>query len=160
MDNKPRLELWALGVCLLACLAAGGLGSIFISPDVGDWYAKLHKPGFNPPDWVFAPVWTALYIMMAVAVWIIWRQRTTRPTTVAICLFGIQLALNAAWSSIFFGLHQPLMALVDLAMLWVVLIATLVGFGRISRTAGRLLLPYLAWVSFAGVLNAAIVALN
>jgi translocator protein len=155
-----RLELPALGVCVLTCLAAGGLGSAFTAPAIGAWYAGLNKPSFNPPNWIFGPVWTTLYVLMAVAAWRVWRQRAARPVRLALWLFGVQLALNAAWSPIFFGLHRPLAAMIDLAMLWVALVVTLVVFWRVDRTAGFLLLPYLAWVSFAGVLNAALVVLN
>lgn len=159
--NKPRrLELPALGVCLLACFAAGGLGSIFTGPAIGGWYAGLNKPSFNPPDWVFGPVWTFLYILMAVAAWMVWRRRTSQPVGVALWLFGAQLALNAAWPIVFFGLHRPLAAMIGLTLLWVVLALALMAFWRTRPTAGVLLLPYLAWVSFAWVLNAAIVALN
>ena len=158
--KKRHLELPALGVCLLACFAAGGLGSIFSGPAIGTWYAGQSKPSFNPPNWIFGPVWTTLYILMAVAAWMVWRQRMSRPVGAALWLFGVQLASNAAWSIIFFDLHRPLAAMIDLALLWVVLVVTLVAFWRLSWIAGLMMLPYLAWVSFAGVLNAAIVALN
>lgn len=158
--QKRRLELPALGVCLLACFAAAGLGAIFSGPAVGAWYAGLNKPSFNPPNWIFGPVWTILYVLMAVAAWVVWRLRTSHPVRTALWLFGVQLALNAAWSIIFFGFHRPLAALIDLVLLWLFLALTLVAFWRLRHAAGILLLPYLAWVSFAGVLNAAIVVLN
>ncbi len=147
-------------MCLVACLAAGGLGLIFTRPAVGGWYAALNKPSFNPPNWVFGPVWTVLYVLMAIAVWMVWRVRKSRPVCLALGLFGVQLVLNAAWSLIFFGLHAPLAAMLELALLWVAVALTLVVFWRTARPAGVLLLPYMAWVSFAAVLSAAIAVLN
>ncbi len=147
-------------MCLIACLAAGGLGLIFTRPAVSGWYAALNKPSFNPPDWVFGPVWTVLYVLMAVAAWMVWRVRKSRPVSLALGLFGVQLVLNAAWSLIFFGLHAPVAAMLELALLWVAVAMTLVLFWRTARPAGVLLLPYMAWVSFAAVLSAAIAVLN
>jgi translocator protein len=121
---------------------------------------SLEKPAFNPPSWVFGPVWTVLYAMMAVAAWLVWREAGFGGATAALSLFFVQLALNLAWSGIFFGLRQPGWALVEIAVLWAAILATMILFFRHSTLAGWLLVPYLLWVSFASVLNAALWRLN
>ena len=153
-------EAVALGICLVACFVAAGLGALFTGPAVGTWYQQIRKPSFSPPDWVFGPVWTALYTMMAVAAWLIWRKGDVTGRNVALALFAIQLTLNAAWSPIFFGLKSFGGAFVDIVALWLAIAATFVAFLRVSMPAGLLLAPYLAWVSFAAVLNYAIWRLN
>jgi len=150
----------ALAVCLAACFGAAVIGALFTGQAVGTWYQQIRKPGFSPPDWVFGPVWTALYAMMAVAAWLVWRKGDAAGRTVALTLFGVQLALNAAWSPIFFGLRSFGWALADIVALWLAIVATLVAFLRVSAPAGLLLVPYLAWVSFAAVLNFGIWRLN
>jgi len=135
-------------------LLAGALGARF-GPDA--WYAALVKPSFNPPPWVFPPVWTALYLAMGVAAWLVWRAGARgRP----LVLWSAQLVLNAAWTPLFFGLHRPDLALVDMLVLWGLVAATVVAFWQVRPAAGALLVPYLAWISFAAVLNAAIWRLN
>ncbi|MFP3940506.1 MAG: TspO/MBR family protein [Thermoanaerobaculia bacterium] len=127
----------------------------------GAWYAGLEKPPWNPPGWVFAPVWTVLYAMMAVAGWLVWRSPgllTLR--RLALGVFAVQLALNGAWSWLFFGLHRPGLALAEIVVLWLAIVATTLFFWRVRPLAGVLLLPYLAWVSFAVALNAALWRLN
>lgn len=150
----------ALIVCLAACFAAAGLGAAFTGPAVRTWYQEIRKPGFTPPDWLFGPVWTALYAMMAVAAWLVWRKAGAPARTAGLALFGVQLALNAAWSPIFFGLRSFGGAFVDIVALWLAIAASVVAFWRTSVASGVLLLPYLAWVSFAAVLNLAIWRLN
>lgn len=127
----------------------------------GAWYAGLEKPSWNPPAWVFAPVWTALYALMAVAGWLVWRQpgRLTL-RRLALGAFAVQLVLNGAWSWLFFGLHRPGLALAEIVVLWLAIVATTLLFWRVRPLAGGLLLPYLAWVSFAVALNAALWRLN
>ncbi len=126
------------------------------------WYKRLKQPDWQPPSNVFAPVWTLLYLMMAVAAWRIWRKRGTEPDAVkvALTLWGAQLALNAAWSWIFFGARKPKFALAEIVALWLAIVATATAFWKIDRTAGALLWPYLAWVSFAVTLNASIAKHN
>lgn len=121
------------------------------------WYPELAKPSWTPPGWLFAPVWTALYIMMAVAAWRVWRRLGWRWPH---ALFALQLALNIAWSFSFFAARNPVAGIVNIAALWCAIVATVAVFVRIDRVAGVLLLPYLLWVSFASALNAAIVSLN
>lgn len=139
-------------------LVLGFLAGQVTTPNIPTWYAGLAKPSFNPPNWIFAPVWTALYILMAVAAWRVWRISGWQSKGLALWL--IQLTLNVAWSFLFFGAHNPGVALADLAVLWLAIIATIAVFWRADRLAGILLVPYLAWVSFAGVLNYWIWQLN
>ncbi|MCD0503352.1 TspO/MBR family protein [Bordetella petrii] len=142
-------------VFFLAVTAAVALWSGQFRP--GDWYAALEKPAFNPPDWVFAPAWTALYTMMAVAAWRVWRRVGL---DVSIVLWGVQLALNGAWSWLFFGLHRTGLALADIMVLLAAILLTAVCFMRRDRAAGYLMLPYLAWVGFATALNYSLWKLN
>ncbi len=145
-------------VWVLISLAAGALGAVASAP--GAWYQALDKPSWNPPAWIFGPVWTTLYVCMGVAAGLAWNGRRPDIDRRAFRLFGLQLALNALWSWLFFRWHRPDFALVDLAVLWLVILATAVAFSRIRPLAGWLLLPYLCWVAFAGALNASIAARN
>lgn len=143
-----------------ACFAVSGAGALFTLSSVGSWYAELTKPPFNPPDWIFGPVWTALYAMMAIAVWRVWREPASAARKPGLLLFWIQLTLNLLWSALFFGLQNPGLALLNILLLLFSIAATCRLFFRSDRTAGWLLVPYLAWVSFASVLNASIWFLN
>jgi benzodiazapine receptor len=145
-------EVVALAVFVAICLAAGFLGSIFTAEAVGGWYAGLNKPDFTPPSWIFAPVWTTLYVLMGLSGWLVWRQRE-KGVALPLLLFTVQLALNAAWSPIFFGLKRPGWALLDIAALWLLIVLFMFASWRRSRTASTLFLPYLAWVSYASILN-------
>ncbi len=122
----------------------------------GAWYESLRKPHWRPPNWVFGPVWTALYIMIAISGWQVWRAAPWPETAVALSVYGVQLILNAGWSAVFFGMREPGWALIEICALWLSIIATIAVFAPISATAAALLMPYLIWVSFAAVLNAAI----
>lgn len=138
-------------LCIVVCtLGAGFLGSLF---PPGEWYADLTKPAWNPPGWVFGPVWATLYVMMAIAAWLVWRTADRGPIRAPMILYGIQLVFNALWSFIFFGLHSPALAFVEVVLLAMAILATLVAFRRASRVAGMLMVPYLAWVGFAVVLH-------
>jgi tryptophan-rich sensory protein len=148
--SKPRQAL-ALAGFLALTLAAGYFAGQVTTSNIASWYNGLAKPSFNPPNWVFAPVWTFLYVLMAVAAWRVWR--VPGAPKAALTLWVVQLALNVAWSFIFFGAHAPLAALVELVVLWGIVLGTLVAFGRVDRVAGWLFIPYWAWVGFAGVLN-------
>jgi translocator protein len=147
-------KYFALAAFLILCLAVGGGAGFLTAQSVVTWFPTLVKPSFNPPAWLFAPVWTTLYIMMAVAAWLVWLRKGS------LALFYVQLALNFTWSLLFFGLHSPAMALVDIAAMWVAILLTLLGFWKVDARAGWLLVPYLAWVSFASLLNASIWWLN
>lgn len=159
--EMTRSARWlGLVVFLVACLAAGGLGAIATTPEIAGWYSTLVKPSWNPPAGVFGPVWTTLYLMMGVAAWSVWKPAGLKAAARPLTLFGAQLGLNVAWSWIFFGLHQPGWAFVEIVILWLAIVATTVAFFRRTPVAGWLLVPYLAWVSFAGVLNFTIWRLN
>ena len=147
----------ALAVASVACFAVAGAGAWLTSRGLVDWYPALRKPPFNPPDYVFGPVWTALYAMMAVAAWLVWRKAGTG---YPLGLFALQLALNLAWTALFFGLRLPGLAFAEILVLWASIAATVVSFWRVSVPAGALLVPYLLWVGFAAVLNLAIWRLN
>lgn len=157
--TSSRFQSAAVLIGFLALsLGVGILSALVTEPNVVSWYPSLAKPSFNPPNWVFAPVWTTLYIFMAIAGWRVWRITDFGAQPMLYWL--IQLALNFAWSFIFFGAHQLLAALIEIAMLWIAILVTTIAFFRIDRGAGWLFAPYLLWVSFAGVLNAEIYSLN
>lgn len=151
---------WAaagLLVWLALTFAAAAIGG---QSGPGEWYAALHKPAWNPPNWLFGPVWTVLYTVMAVAAWLVWRRGGMRVQAVPLGLFLFQLALNAAWSWLFFGLHRPGLAFAEIILLWLAILATALAFRPVSAAAFWLLIPYLAWVSFAAVLNFTLWRLN
>jgi len=154
-------HIWKLVIAILVCEAAGAIGGLATASSVRTWYATLAKPPFNPPAWIFGPVWTALYALMGVAAWLVWRKGLgaggVRP---ALALFGVQLLLNVAWSFIFFGLHSPMYAFFELILLWLAILATAFAFAKVAPLAAILLVPYILWVSFAGVLNFYIWILN
>jgi tryptophan-rich sensory protein len=156
----PRRQVLGLFAAILICFAAAGLGGLVTTPQIPGWYADLAKPSWTPPDWIFGPVWTLLYLMMAVAAWLVWRQAGFREAKLPLALFAIQLGLNSLWSMLFFGLQNPGAAAVEIILLWAAILATLIAFWKRSPWAGGLLVPYLAWVSFAAVLNVAIWRLN
>jgi translocator protein len=158
--RTKRTAILSLVIWVAISISAGALGSLLGGPGRDEWYSELVKPRFNPPGWVFGPVWTMLYILMGIAAWGIWRRIRQPLAKPALGLFGVQLFLNAIWSGIFFGLHEIGWALADLVALWVVLAATTVLFVRVRTWSGLLLLPYLAWVTFAGVLNYSLWMLN
>lgn len=156
---KPSRFLALLGF-LAASFAAGGLGSAATATSVSTWYRGLNKPAWNPPGWIFGPVWTLLYILMAIAAWRVWRQSEGTAARVTLLWFGVQLALNALWSVLFFGLQRPGLAFAEVIVFWAILVGLLVRFWRADRIAGALWSPYVAWVSFATVLNGTIWWLN
>ena len=143
-----------------AVVAAAVLGQIATYPNLAPWYANLAKPGFNPPDAVFAPVWTALYVLMAFAGWRVLRLPPSPARRAALLLYAAQLALNVAWSWMFFAAHSPLLGLVDVIPQWLVILAAIVAFNRVDRAAAVCLAPLAVWVGYAAVLNAAIWWLN
>ena len=140
-------------VCLFICQGAGALGSIFTIPEIPGWYAQLAKPSFSPPSWLFAPVWTLLFTMMAIALFLVWNSRANNGKLAAYMTFAAQLILNVAWSAVFFGGHMILGGFLVLLALWVMIALTIYQFKIISSPAAWLMVPYLCWVTFAGVLN-------
>ena len=147
---------------LVAAFAAAGVGAIAVNLTLRSWYKLIQKPDWNPPDWVFGPVWTLLYILMAVSAWLVWQKRPVdrRGVDRALTWFAVQLGLNAAWSWIFFAWRQPGWAFVEILALWLAIALTALASWRINRFAAFLLVPYLGWVTFAVVLNGSIWALN
>lgn len=147
-------------ISILIAQAAGIIGSVFTAPNIEGWYAALAKPSWNPPNWVFGPVWITLYALMGIAAYLIWRQKNAPGAKMALWAYGTQLALNALWSMLFFGLKNPGLAFFEIIVLLVsILIATKL-FWKISPQAGALMIPYIAWVSFAAYLNFTIWQLN
>jgi tryptophan-rich sensory protein len=142
---------------LAFCLVASGT-AVFVS--TSGWYAELNKPMWNPPGWIFGPVWTLLYVMMGIAAWLVWRDGGWKMQGTPLRLFLLQWLFNALWTPLFFGAHRIELAFVDIVLLWLTLVVTLTLFWRVNWTAGMLLIPYLGWVSFAAALNLTILRLN
>ena len=158
MDFTTILKLV---VSVVSCLAAGGIGSIFTFKAIPTWYRGLKKPRYTPPNWAFGPIWTALYVLMGVSVFLVWdKGLDSDRTTLAFTLFWIQLVFNALWSGIFFGMKSKGGGVIAIIVLWVLIAATAVASFRVSGWAGGLLIPYLAWVSIASYLNIGIWLLN
>jgi benzodiazapine receptor len=150
-----------LFISILIPLLVGGVAGFFTSSGVEGWYAAANKPWFNPPNWIFAPVWTTLYILMGIALYLVWKSDAVQAVKqTAIILFAVQLTLNFFWSLIFFKLQQPGWALAEIIAMWLMILLTIFAFGKISSTAAWLLVPYICWVSFASVLNYSIWKLN
>ncbi len=153
---------WAkLLASVVACQLAGVLGAVFTRSAIPFWYAGLKKPAFTPPNWLFAPMWISLYLLMALAAYLVWQKGLAHPgVRAALAVFSTQLLLNALWSPIFFGLRAPLAGAVVIVLLWLAIALTIVLFWKISRPAALLLLPYILWVSLATALNISIYLLN
>lgn len=152
----PQL-IFSIGMCL----GAGILGSFFTIPSIPTWYATLNKPVFSPPNFVFGPVWTILYILMGISFYLIWTNKAqNKDVKKALSIFLVQLFFNTTWSIIFFGGHQILLALINIVILWLLILVVMIQFYKINKISGLLLIPYLAWVSFASFLNYSIWILN
>jgi translocator protein len=145
---------------ILLCQAVGLLGARWTVAEIPTWYATLHKPFFNPPNWIFGPVWTLLYLLMGIAAWLISQSAGSPQRNIAIGIFVLQLALNFLWTPIFFGRHAIRWALAEIILMWVFIGVTTLVFARIRTSAAWLMLPYWAWVTFATALNAALARLN
>jgi len=150
MKNSGKLI-----IAIVVCELAGLIGSIFTAPAVKTWYPTLIKPSFKPPNWLFAPVWTALFLLMAIAMFLVWKKDKK-----GLGIFFTQLVFNILWSIMFFGLKSPLLGFIVIVVLWILILMTIVKFFKISKPAGWLLIPYILWVSFASILNLAILILN
>lgn len=150
-----------LVISVVVAEGAGLIGAIFTTPAISSWYVFLHKPQLAPPNWVFAPVWTLLFLLMGTAAFLIWKKGLERrDVKIALGIFIGQLALNTLWSIIFFGLHNPGAALVEIILLWLAIVVAIIAFTKISKPAAWLLVPYILWVSFAAYLNYSIWLLN
>jgi benzodiazapine receptor len=160
LTRKLPYQVLAFFVFVMLCFGTAAIGAAWTSISVDGWYQTIAKPTWTPPDWVFGPVWTVLYFLMAIAGWLVWRRSGIAAARGAWLLFAAQLLLNALWSGIFFALRSPGLAFVEILVLWAAIAGTIVAFWQHSRWASCLLVPYLAWSSFAAVLNLAIWRLN
>jgi translocator protein len=159
MTPRSR-SLLALAGFLVIAFTASAIGGLATFPAIPDWYRNLEKPSWTPPNAVFGPVWTVLYVLMAVAAWLVWKRGGWAAHRVALALWVVQVVLNTLWSVFFFGMRNPALGLAEIGLLWLAILATLIAFWRVSRPAGALLVPYLLWVSYASALNFAIWSLN
>lgn len=156
MSNVLKLVI-SVGLTLLV----GFSSSFFTVSEVGSWYQTIQKPSWNPPNWIFGPVWTTLYVLMGISFFLVWRsEKAGKIKRIAVILFAIQLALNFFWSFIFFNQHQIGIAVAEITALWLMILFTILAFARISKPASWLLVPYISWVSFAAILNFTIWQLN
>jgi benzodiazapine receptor len=156
-----RFQFFPYLISVLLVFAIGITASLVTRPEIAGWYSTLKKPVFNPPPWLFAPVWSAIYVMIATAAYLVWKHRSHKPAyIVARSVYFTQLVLNFSWSMVFFGMHQIMGALIVILLLWLSIIININWFGKFNKAAAWLLAPYLAWVSFATVLNASIYFLN
>ena len=159
--NFKLPKVLKLAASIIICLSAGAIGSIFTISQVNSWYLTLNKPFFNPPSWVFSPVWTTLFILMGISLYIVWNKGIERRNVKqALYIFGIQLILNVSWSAVFFGMENLLGGLIVIILLWIAIFITIIRFKKISKPAAYLLIPYIAWVTFAGLLNLVIWIIN
>jgi translocator protein len=152
------MDILKLIICILICQIIGFLGSLFNIRAIPDWYSRQKKPSFNPPNWIFGPVWTLLYLLMGISLYLI--VISEGQTTIPIIIFSMQLFLNLIWTAIFFGMKKPLLAFIEIILLWVSILINILIFYPISMVASYLLIPYLLWVSFASILNFSIWWLN
>lgn len=154
------MNILKLVASIVISFVVGGVGSLATVPNIPTWYAQLDKPWFNPPNWVFGPVWSTLYLLMGIALYLVWTAKTKDSKKRAYSIFGAQLVLNLLWSVVFFGLHQSWLAVVVIVALWITIALTIREFAKFSRPAAWLLVPYIAWVTFASALNIAVAVLN
>jgi translocator protein len=156
-----KINYWKLITSIVICQLAGFIGSFFTVSSVSTWYLTLNKPIFNPPSWLFGPVWISLYFLMGLSLYLVWNKGLkSRHSKITISIFGIQLFLNTLWSIIFFGFKLPLIAFIEIIFLWMAILVIIIYFYKMSKTAAYLLVPYILWVSFAAVLNFFIYYLN
>ena len=161
MLKKPKFDLLKLAAAILICLSAGAIGSIFTTPAIDSWYAQLIKPAFNPPNWIFGPVWTLLFVLMGIALYLVWQKGLKKKENkLAFWLFIVHLFFNTLWSILFFGLKNPGAAFGEIIFLWLFIIYLIFHFCNIDKKAAYLLFPYFLWVSFAALLNYSIWRLN
>ena len=158
--RSPRSLALGLVTSVVICFGAALLGNFATMPKIATWYSEISKPAWTPPDWVFGPVWSLLYAMMAISAWLVWRELGGKIVRKPLLWFGAQLALNSLWSVLFFGMQRPAWSLVEVFFLWLTILMTIRAFWPLSRWAAMLLVPYFLWVSFASILNVAIWQLN
>jgi len=157
MKNKIKINLKKLIISILLPFIISGIGSIFTSNSISTWYAELIKPSFNPPSWIFGPVWTILYLIIGISFYLIWIKKFDKITYI---IYGIQLLLNGLWTIIFFGFKSPFYALIEIILLWISILLTIIYFYKINKISAYLLIPYILWVTFATILNFSLFILN
>lgn len=158
MNKNKLIKFIAI---IILCEVIGAVGSIFTIPSISSWYASIQKPSFTPPNWVFGPVWTSLFFLMGVSLYLVLdKGLKNRNSKFAVSVFGVQFVLNVLWSFLFFGLHNPFLAFIEIIFLWFSILATIILFYRVSPKAGLLLIPYILWVSLASFLNYSVWMLN
>jgi translocator protein len=145
---------------IILCQGAGIIGSVFTMPKIASWYLGLQKPWFNPPNWVFGPVWTTLFALMGISLYLLWKKKADKRFSTAMYIFGAQFFVNIFWNFLFFGLESPLLGLASIIVMWAMIALTIAAFYRISKKAGLILLPYIIWVSIAAALNYYVMILN
>jgi benzodiazapine receptor len=148
-----HIHYFRLIASLIICQLAGLIGSFFTTPAIPVWYASLEKPSFNPPNWLFAPVWIFLFVLMGITLYVLWQNVKKKEARSALIFFIIQLGLNVLWSVLFFGLKSPMLAFIEIIVLWIFILLTMIKSSKVSRATVFLLLPYILWVNFAAVLN-------
>jgi len=157
---KQKVNLVRLALAMAGCLIIGSFGSVFTNPKIFTWYSALAKPSWTPPNWLFAPVWTTLFILMGVALYLVWQKYPKHGSGFALKMFGVQFALNVLWSFLFFGLESPLYGFAEIIVLWIAIAVTIFSFYKVSKPAAYALVPYIAWVTVAALLNYSVMVLN
>jgi tryptophan-rich sensory protein len=147
-------------ICIVICQLAGIIGSLFTISSITSWYAKLYKPTFTPPDWLFGPVWLTLYTLMGISLYLVWNEKSKGKIKIPLAMFSIQLVLNTVWSIMFFGFQLIFYGLVEIIIMWIFIALTMFSFYRVSRKASLILVPYIAWVTIATLLNYFVWVLN
>jgi translocator protein len=161
MENFKAREIPKLIVSIIIAFIAAGIGSLATSSQITTWYSTLAKPSWSPPNWVFGPVWTTLYLLMGIALFLVWREGFERQDVkIAMGIFGVQLILNVLWSVVFFSFHSLFGGFIVILVLWIAILATIIAFYTISKPAGIILIPYIIWVSIASYLNYTVYLLN
>ncbi|HOX96040.1 MAG TPA: tryptophan-rich sensory protein [Candidatus Woesebacteria bacterium] len=155
-----KINIGKLAISISVPLLAGVLGSLFTGPAVKTWYLVINRPSWNPPSWLFGPVWTTLFILMGIALYLVWSSKMSNKVRWALKMFSAQMVLNILWSVFFFGMGNFWLAFGEIIVLWMFILATIISFGKISKKAAWLLVPYILWVSFASYLNFTIASLN
>ena len=153
-------KIWKLVISLLLPFLASAIGGLFTASSVSTWYVELSKPSFNPPSWIFGPVWTLLFILMGISLYLVYTSPSSKIRTIALILFAVQFVFNVLWSYLFFGINRPDLAFAEIIILLGLIIATTIYFFRVNKISGYLLIPYILWVSFASILNFSIWRLN
>lgn len=147
-------------ISIVIAQLAGIIGSLFTVTSGNSWYSSITKPSFNPPNWIFGPVWTLLYLLMGISLYFIWTSKKSKNRKIALYFFFTQLVLNSLWSILFFGLQNPLLAFIEIIILWIAILLTILYSFKVKKTAAYLLIPYILWVTFAAILNFSIFILN